>query len=517
MKLCAAFFFVLNLFFPASGRQQPRTADLVVINADVRTMDERRPRAEALAVIENKIVFAGKTSDAKKFIGAKTNVIDAGGRLLLPGFNDAHVHVRGMGNLFSAIDLRLVSSLEKMAEAIAYQTRFLPKGRWILGGQWNEENWASRELPDRKLIDAATADNPVFLYNKDPKVAFANTLALKLAGIDEAARDPAGGEFVRDENGRLTGVLKGSAVGIVRRAAPVSPTKDLPAVIETASNYAAAYGVTSLQDMSADDNYEVLRGLEQNGKLKTRVYDCTGLSEWLKAGSPKFTATDAGGLVRRGCLKYFAESDPGSVSELSGQIAAADRAGWQVMIHAIGSRPNKVILSVFENVIKTNGARDRRLRVEHAHNIRPEDFKRFSASKVIASMQPALFFGGVLEGSEPYRSLLDAGVKIAFGSDSSMIPVNPFDGIYAAAMAFDKANGGAEKTQSLSVEEAVRLYTAGAAYAEFQEHVKGSIEAGKYADFIILSQNIFSVPVEKIPETEVLMTVVDGRIVYEKK
>ena len=478
-------------------------------------MDEKLPRAQAIAVSGNKIIFVGKDSDAKKFIGAKTKVIDANGKLVIPGFNDSHVHILGMGNLFSTVDLRFVRTPQEMVEKIKYQIRFLPKNRWILGGQWNNENWSPNDLPNKNLIDAITPDNPVFLYNQNPKIAFANSAALKLAGINEDIKNPANGEFVRDKDGKLTGVLKDSAINFVRRVAPVSPSKDRPAVVETATNYAAAYGVTSMQDMSADDNTDVFQALDKQGKLKTRIYDCYGLSEWLKAGSPKFAASNESRIYRRGCLKYFAESDAESIPELAKKIALADKNGWQVMIHAIGGAANNVILNVFENVIKENGARDRRLRVEHAHNIRTEDIGRFGASKIIASMQPALFFGGVLNDSEPYRSLLETNAHIAFGSDSSMIPVNPFDGIYAAVMKAKTPDN--EKSESLSVEEAVKLYTIGAAYAEFQEDLKGTITVGKFADFIILSDDIFTIKAEEIPKTNVLTTVMDGKIVYQSK
>jgi predicted amidohydrolase YtcJ len=506
-------FFLLFCIFPANLKSQNQTADLIVINAVVRTLDDRLPRAQSIAVSGNKIIFVGKDSETKKFTGAKTKIIDAKGKLVIPGFNDAHVHILGMGNLFSTVDLRFIGSPRQMVEKIKYQTRFLPNGRWILGGQWNNENWSPNDLPNKSLIDAVTPDNPVFLYNKNPKIAFANSAALKLAGINEDAQNPSGGEFVRDNDGKLTGVLKDAAVNLVRRAAPVSPSKQHLEVVETATNYAAAYGVTSMQDMSADDNTDVFRELENQGKLKTRIYDCTGLSEWSKANSPKFVKTDESNLYRKGCLKYFAESDPESISDLSKKIALADRSGWQIMIHAIGGAANNVILSVFENVIKENGAKDRRLRVEHAHGIRSEDIARYGKSNIIASMQPALFFGGVLNDSEPYRSLVETDGKIAFGSDSSMIPVNPFEGIYAAVM---KGNfSGESKSQSLSVEETVKFYTIGAAFAEFQETQKGTISVGKLADFIILSDDIFNINPEEIRNTNVLTTVMDGRVVYQ--
>lgn len=515
MKINIYLFLWIPFFAYFQVDSQIRTADLIVINAVIRTLDDKLPRVQAIAVSNNKIIFVGKDSETKRFIGQKTKVVDARGKLVIPGFNDAHVHILGMGNMFSTIDLRFTRTPQEMVEKIKYQIRFLPQDRWILGGQWNNQNWSPNDPPNKVLIDFVTPDNPVFLYNQNPKIAFANSAALKLAGINEDIKNPLNGEFVRDSSGKLTGVLKDAAINFVRRVAPVSPSKDRLAVVETATNYAAAYGVTSMQDMSADDNTNVFRELEKQGKLKTRIYDCYGLSEWLKNGSPKFVDSNESRIYRRGCLKYFAESDVESIPELSKKVISADKNGWQVMIHSIGGTQNNVTLSVFENVIKANEKKDRRFRVEHAHNIRPEDIKRFGASQIIASMQPALFFGGVLSDSEPYRSLLETNAHIAFGSDSSMIPINPFDGIYAAVMRAKLSDN--EKIQSLSVEEAVKLYTSGAAYAEFQEDVKGTITVGKLADFIILSDDIFTINAEEIPKTKVLTTVMNGKIIYQNQ
>ncbi len=512
------FFWILFLIFSIfsiTAKSQNRLADLVVVNADVRTMDEKFPRAQSIAVSKNKIIFVGKDSETKKYVDANTIIIDAKGKLVIPGFNDAHVHILGIGNMFSSIDLRFIKSPQEMIEKLKYQVRFLPRGRWILGGQWNNETWLPNDPPNKNLIDPVTPDNPVFLYNINPKIAFSNSAALKLAGITEETKNPAGGEFVRDKNGKLTGVLIGSAINPVRRIAPVSPSKQRLQVIETATNYAAAYGVTSMQDVSADDNTDVFRELEKQGKLKTRIYDCYGFSEWRKDGSPKFIPSNESGLYRKGCLKYFAESDAEAIPDLTQKLISADKNGWQIMIHAIGGAANNVVLSAFENVAKANGQTDRRLRVEHAHNIRSEDISRFGRSKIIASMQPALFFGGVLNDSEPYRSLIQTKANIAFGSDSSMIPINPLDGIYAAVMRSKTPING--KSQSLTVEEAVRFYTVGAAYAEFQEDKKGTLTTGKLADFVILSGDIFTLKPEEISGIKVMMTIMDGKIVYESK
>ncbi len=297
--------FLLICIFSTNIKSQNQTADLIITNAVVRTMDDKLPRAQSIAVLGNKIIFVGKDSEIKTYTGANTKIIDANGKIVIPGFNDAHVHILGMGNLFSAIDLRFIRTPQEIVEKIKYQTRFLPKGRWILGGQWNNENWSPNDLPNRSLIDAVTPENPVFLYNINPKIAFANSAALKIAGINEDIQNPAGGEFVRDKAGKLTGVLKDAAVNFVRRAAPVSPSKQRLEVVETATNYAAAYGVTSMQDMSADDNTDVFRELERQGKLKTRIYDCSGLSEWSKANSPEFVKTNESRFLSKRLSEIF--------------------------------------------------------------------------------------------------------------------------------------------------------------------------------------------------------------------
>ena len=512
MKFFATAILLIFIFHSINNSQNP-PADLIVVNAVVRTMDDKFPRAQSVAVSGNKIIAVGTDSDIKKLAAKNTKIIDAAGKLVIPGFNDAHVHFLGIGNLFSSLDVRDAMNTRQIAEKIRYFVRFVPKNRWILGNGWNHLRWKPAQMPNKILIDEAAPDHPVFLYSSDAKTALVNSAALKIAGITIDKQADKNGAVIRDENGEPTGILTGDAMRRVRGLVPAFLTQDKPAVAETASNYAAAFGVTSVQDMSADDNTEIYRELLRQGKLKTRIYECIGLTDWKKTGGAKFNRTEGDAMIRRGCLKHFTEGDAELIPDLTEKIAAADRAGWQVMIHAIGGASNAVILSVFENVIKENGGRDRRFRVEHAHNIRIEDIKRFGASKIIASMQPALFFGGVLNNSEPYRSLLETNAPVAFGSDSSMIPINPFEGIYAAVM---KENSiGAEKTQSLSVEEAVKLYTIGAAFAEFQENEKGTISVGKLADFLILSENIFTIDPNNIGRSKVLTTVMNGKIVYE--
>lgn len=500
---------ILLSFFAFQIPVFPQTADLVVINADIRAIDEKKPRAEALAVTKNRISAVGTNREIRALIGENTKVIDAGGKLLLPGFNDAHVHFTGMGSQFFFADLRGARSPAEIAEKIGSHARFLPKGHWILGSGWNNENWTPDDLPTKELIDRAAPENPVFLYHSNTKIALVNSLALKLARINKSAKDAPDKGIVRDAGGEPTGILSDSALNRVRLLAPQFATENKIAAAETASNYAAAFGVTSVQDLSADDNTKNYRELARQGKLKTRIYDCAALSDWQSLAKNNIKKADGDAFVRRGCLKGTADGDRNSTARLYEQISAADRAGLQITVHAIGARANAQILSIFERVTKENGARDRRFRIEHAHAFSaPQDIRRFGKSGIIASVQPFLFSNGAGKSLEPLRGLINNKAALAFGSDSSLISVNPLFGIAAAVETSDSR-------QKLTVEEAVRFYTVGSAYAEFQENEKGSIAVGKLADLVILSDDIFKVNPENIRRTRVLTTVVDGKIVYQ--
>lgn len=472
---------------------QNRPADLVVINAKVRTMTTKNSVVDAFAVSGNRISAVGTNKLIKTFIGPSTRVIDARGRLVLPGFNDAHVHFLGVGNSFSSIDLRDVKSAAEMTARIERYVRFLPKGRWILGGNFKTENWG---LPTRKAIDAITADNPVFLYHSDAKTAFASSAAFKLAKLDDTGVD-----VDRDASGEPTGVIRANALRKVRSSVPADHTRNWLQIAETATNYAASLGVTSVQDMHSDDSREIYRDLQRRRKLKTRVYDCVPLRDWKKLRDSRLTS-NAGEMVTDGCLKSFSDGDEESKPKLFRDVLAADKAGLQIMIHAIGASANTIVLDVFERAAKENGPRDRRFRVEHAHNPRVADLPRFGQSRIIASMQPFLFEGS--NGSH-YGTLLKQNALVAFGSDASMVDLNPMLGIDAAI------NAGAE---SISVFDAVRAYTFGSAYAEFREKEEGTIEVGKLADFVILSDDIFTIEPDKIRDVKVVQTIVDGKVVY---
>ncbi len=484
-------------------------ADLVIINANIRTIDEKNPRAEAVAITGNKIFAVGTNEEIRKLISENTKTIDAAGKLVLPGFNDSHVHFLATGNQFFSVNLKGVKTRDEIVGIIKDKVKYIPKGAWILGGGWESENWSADDLPTREFIDSVAPENPIFVYGADVNAAFSNTLALKNAKLFDEKKNISGGEIVRDEMGLPTGILKGRATLLMKVAAKKT---DKFEAAEAASNYAVSYGVTSLQEVSQDYEVELYRNLAAQGKLKTRIYECAGLPDWKKLADAGIKSASGDNFVRTGCLKSYADGNEESAARLLRYIPAADKAGLQIMIHAIGAAANQTVLDVFEKTIKQNGVRDRRFRVEHAHGVRAQDLSRFAKGKIIASMQPALFFGGVFNGSEPYRTLLNGKTSIAFGSDTLMIPINPLDGIYAAVM-----TNGKTPNQSMMIEEAVRAYTLGSAYAEFQEDAKGTISTGKLADMIILSDDIFTIKKEMIPKTRVLTTIVDGKVVYQEK
>jgi predicted amidohydrolase YtcJ len=530
-----------------------QTADLVVINANIQTIDSKHPTAGSMAVIGDRIVAVGSDADTKGFIGPKTRVIDVKGRLIVPGFNDAHVHFLETGVQLSSVDLRDAKTPQEFVERIKAFAAKLPKGRWILGGKWDHENWTPNDLPTAAMIDAVTPDHPVFIDRLDGHMALANSLAMRLAKVDRDTKDVAGGEIVRDASGNPTGVFKDAAMGYVGRVIPDMPFEQKLEAAQAASDHAASLGVTSVQDMSAGTDVGVYQELLRRGTLKTRVYGCSPLADykrWQNAGV-RYAFGDP--MLRVGCLKGYSDGSLGSttawffepyldapntsglasdeIPNTPANVLAADKAGLQVNIHAIGDKANATILDIYAETEKANGPRDRRFRIEHAQHLRQEDIKRFGSQKVIASMQPFHVIDDGrwawkrldekrLKGTYAFRTLLDSGAVLAFGSDSPVAPINPIYGVYAAVTRRtldDKNPNGWLPEQKITVLETVRAFTWGSAYAEFQENVKGTLEVGKLADFVILSDDIFTIDPVKIRDAKVLMTVVNGRIVYERK
>lgn len=544
-------FIIFACLFGSTINAQKVSPDLIVVNANAHTMDAAKPTAEAFAVMGNKIVAVGANNEIRAMAGANTRVIDAGGKLVLPGFNDSHTHFLEGGFQLSNVDLRDAKSPEEFVRRIKEFAAKLPKGQWILGGNWDHENWTPNNLPTRQLIDAATPDNPVFINRLDGHMSLANSLAIKLAGVSKDTKDVAGGVIVRDASGEPTGIFKDAAQSYIEKAIPEFSFAEKTRAAQNATDYAASLGVTSVQEMSTGDNVGVYQELLRQGKLKTRIYGCSPLPIWQRIGNTGIHYAFGSAMLRVGCLKGFADGSLGSTTawlfepyldapNSTGLMGAeipkmyenaknADKAGLQVNIHAIGDRANAEILDIYEKIEKENGMRDRRFRIEHAQHLRQQDIPRFGKLNVIASMQPyhAIDDGRWawkrldekrLKGTYAFRSLLDSGAHLAFGTDWNVAPLNPLYGIYAAVTRRtldDKNPNGWIPEQKISVEEAVRAYTMGSAYAEFQENVKGSISVGKLADFIVLSDDVFKMNPIEIGKAKVLMTVMDGKVVYE--
>lgn len=560
LKLLVVFVCLLSLTLmtlPTHADNSMVAPDLIIFNAVIRTMDTSTPTAEAVAILGNHIVAVGASSEIKKLTGPKTRLIDAKKNLVIPGFNDSHTHFLSGGFQLSSVDLRDANTPAEFADRIRVFAGKIPKGRWITGGDWDHERWPDAKLPTKELIDGLTPETPVFVNRLDGHMALANSLALKLAGVTRDTKDPDGGVIVRDpKTGEPTGVLKDAAQSFVWKVIPPSTFEEKLGAARAATNYAASLGVTSVQDVSAGTDVGVYQTLLERGELKTRIYAVSPLPSWERLARTGVRAHFGSAMLRVGGLKGFADGSLGSTTALFydpylddpstrgipgdemfpdgamlNRVRGADKAGLQTMIHAIGDRANEQILSIFEQVEKENGVRDRRFRIEHAQHLREQEISRFSRAKVIASMQPyhAIDDGRWAEkrigkerakGTYAFRSLLNAGATLAFGTDWTVAPLNPIWTVYAAVTrrTLDGKNpNGWVPEQKINVEEAVRAYTVGSAYAEFQDTVKGTITVGKLADMVVLSRNIFQIDPIEIEKVKVTMTIMDGRVVYEAR
>jgi predicted amidohydrolase YtcJ len=542
------------LSFGCSGSSGGTMAELVLINGKVWTGVPGRPWAEAVAVSDGRIEKVGTTAEVSGLAGKKTEVVDLEGSLVLPGFIDSHTHFLAGGFALRSIKLREARSREEFVEKIAAKARGTAEGEWILNGDWDHENFDPPELPRKEWIDAVTPANPVCLNPLDGHMVLANSLALRIAGITKDTPVPAGGEIVRDpETGEPTGILKDTAMDLVYDKIPEPSFEEKLQAAEASLRHAAENGVTSVHEMADESSYEVFAELGRRNKLTARISVYIPITEVERFPGLKSGSAHESPYLRLAGLKGFVDGSLGSATALffepytddprtrgllHGQmfpegimekrILEADRAGLQVAVHAIGDRANSLLLDIYEKARSENGPRDRRWRIEHAQHLRPEDIPRFGRLGVVASVQPyhAIDDGRWAEkkiGPErvrttyAFRSLLESGAVLAFGSDWTVAPLDPLAGIFAAVTrrTLDgKFPEGWNPEEKIGVEEAVKGYTTNGAYTDFSEGTKGAIDEGKVADLVVVDRDIFTIPPEEIEKAGVLMTVFDGRIIY---
>jgi predicted amidohydrolase YtcJ len=542
---------VLVTFVTASSVSAQEPVSLAVVNARVWTGDPRRPWADALAVRGERLAAVGSSAEVRKLAGTSARVVDAKGQMVVPGFIDAHVHFIDGGFRLSSVQLRDARTPAEFTARIKAFAATLPKGEWITGGDWDHEQWGG-ELPSRAWVDSVTPDHPVWVSRLDGHMALANSAALTAAGVTRDTKDVAGGTIVRDAAGEPTGVLKDNAQDLVWRVAaePSEGRKDQ--ALDAAMAYVAAQGVTSVHNMGSWDDLATFERARRAGRLRTRIYAAVPLGTWERLRDTVAARGRGDAWLRWGALKGFVDGSLGSHTaamlepftdapadrglfvtppeSLYAWTRGADAAGLHVIVHAIGDRAIRTQLDVFERVEREHGPRDRRFRIEHAQHLAPADVPRFKALGVIASMQPyhAIDDGRWADrviGPErarltyAFRSLLDAGATLAFGSDWFVAPPTPLEGIYAAATRRtldDKHPDGWVPEQKIRVEEALRAYTAGSAYAGYAEADLGRLERGRLADFVLIDRDLTHVPPETIRDARVMMTIVGGRVVYER-
>lgn len=535
--------------------------DMVAVHGKVWTENPAQPEAEAFAVAGTHIVAVGSDAEIERLAGAKTRVVDLKGRRVVPGFNDAHVHVFWGGQGLASVQLLDVTSRAQFTERMGAFAKTRPAGEWIVDGNWDEQKWSPVELPSHTWIDAVTPNNPVWVQRSDGHMVLANAVAMKLAGITKATPDVPGGYIGRDKDGTPTGIFKDAAKDLVERVIPPPSEVQVDAALLAAQRYAIENGVTSVQDMgftgehAADLQALVVRGYQRlmaQGTWKLRVSARFPLDYGKRLRDLGIATNFGNDVLVIGSLKAFADGSLGSATawfmqpfddqpgntgmpteqlahpeEFFRKLQMADRAGNAVAVHAIGDRANKTILDLYERLEKEDGPADRRLRIEHAQHLRPEDIPRFAQLHVIASVQPyhAIDDGRWAErriGHEraestyAFRSLMDAGAPVAFGTDWFVAPINPMLTIYAATTrrTLDGKNpGGWIPEQKVTVAQAVHAYTVGSAYAESQDGIKGRIAPGKLADFDVLSEDIFHMDPVRIRDVTVVMSVIGGEVV----
>ncbi len=541
---------------PSCGPGRPSARDAsggpatgVILHAHVWTGDPAHPEAQAVAWREDRIIAIGTDDEVSALAGPRTRVIDARGGTVAPGFVDSHLHFVSSGAMLTQVQLRDVRSRAEFAARIASYARTLPRGAWVLGGDWDHTHW-NGELPTRAWIDGVTLDVPVFVERLDGHMALANGAALRAAGVTRDTPEVPGGTIMRDADGEPTGIFKDNALSLIERVIPPMSAEMADRALDAAMTYVAAQGVTSVQSMGSWEDLATYRRAHDAGRLRTRIYAVVPLDTWERLRDEVEAHGRGDAWLRIGGVKGFADGSLGSHTAwmlapftdaggtglsvtppetLYERVSGADAAGLQVMIHAIGDRANRTVLDLYERVAREHGPRDRRFRVEHAQHVAPEDVPRFGALGVVASMQPyhCIDDGRWAEGvigperartSYPWRALIDGRATLAFGSDWHVAPATPIEGIYAAVTrrTLDGAHpGGWVPEQRITVDEALRAYTWGGAYASFDEGQRGKLVPGQLADIVTIDRDLLRVSAVDIADAHVATTVVGGRVVYE--
>lgn len=524
---------------------------LVVVNARVWTGDSTRPWAEALAVRGERIASVGSSAAIRKVAGS-ARIIDAGGKMVVPGFMDSHVHFIPGGFRLSAVQLRDAKTPAEFISRIKAFAANLPAGAWITGGDWDHERWGG-ELPRREWIDSITPNNPVWVNRLDGHMALANSAALEVGKVTGATKDIAGGTIVRAPGGAPTGVLKDNAMDLIDGVVPQPPAELEDRALDAAMDYVAAQGVTTVANMGSWNDLAVFERAHHANRLRTRIYTAVPLATWEQLRDTVAARGRGDAWLRIGLLKGFVDGSLGSHTAAMLQpftdapkdtglfvntpenlykwVSGADKASLNVTVHAIGDKAIRTQLDIFERVAKENGPRDRRFRIEHAQHIAPADVPRFGQLGVIASMQPyhaiddgrwadKVIGAERAKGTYAFKSLLDAGATLAFGSDWFVAPPTPIEGIYAAATRRtldDKHPNGWVPEQKITVDQALRAYTRGSAYAAFEDRERGILAPGALADFAMIDRDLTTIPAEQIKDAHVTLTAIGGRVVYERK
>lgn len=559
MKLHSAIFRCLLACTPSAvlaQRSAPSPADLIVTNARVYTADESRPLAEAFAVRDGRIIFVGSRQEADALKGAATRVLDAAGKTIIPGMVDAHAHLGGLAQALRTVDLVGTRSYDEVIARVVERARNTPKGAWIQGRGWDQNAWGDTRFPTHERLSAAVPDHPVVLTRVDGHATLANAAAMRLGGITAASTDPSGGMIRRDAQGSPTGVLIDNATDLIDSKVPAATTAETRAALKEAIGVMHRWGLTGVHDAGASrsqiDLYEVMAQAEE---LRLRLYvmigdDSAAIAHYMRIGprsalyngqlwvrAIKLYADGAMGSRGAALLEPYADDPNNSGLLLSRPDHIQDialrglRSGFQVNTHAIGDRGNRVVLDAYAQALKAVPTADHRFRIEHAQILHYDDIPRFAQLGVIPSMQAShqssdMYWVGKrlgptrTLGAYPWRSLLNTGAIIPNGSDFPVEHVNPLISFHAAISrqdANDWPAGGWLPEQRMTREEALRSITLWPAQAAFQEKEMGSLAPGKYADFVVLDQDVMRVPAELVLKTGVTATYVGGREVYRAK